>query len=144
MAVLCDRLFLRAAWVPLSVLQDRKLAAAARLGIYELGHLPGSPHRPVLVTSISERPETLTSIMSELSSSYGLSIPGDPRGQFLVIPPGDLASEPARSLLADPAGVVAEIHDQVAGLLSGPFPVGCKVSPRTLMRRVAWSITGRT
>jgi hypothetical protein len=36
LALLCDRLFLRAAWLPLSVLHDVKLGAAARLGIYEL------------------------------------------------------------------------------------------------------------
>jgi len=102
LAVACDRLFHRAGWIPLSVLQDEKLTRAARLGIYELGHIPGSPPRPVLVTSTSESHETLQSLISELQSSYGLSVPGDPRGEFLVICPGELASEPARYLLADP------------------------------------------
>jgi hypothetical protein len=103
LAVLCDRLFHRAAWIPLSVWQDQKLASAARLGMYGLGHIPGSPRRPVMVTSISESQDTLRSLISELRSSYGLSVAGDLRGDFQVIPAGDLASEPARSLLADPA-----------------------------------------
>jgi hypothetical protein len=102
LAVSCDRLFHRAGWIPLSILQDDKLASSARLGIYELGHIPGSPPRPVLITSISESPETLQAVVSELRSSYGLSIPGDTRGDFLVIGPDELASEPARYLLADP------------------------------------------
>ena len=102
LAVLCDRLFHRAGWIPLSVMRDEKLASAARLGLYELGHIPGSPPRPVLVTSISESREALQSLISEMRASYGLSIPGDPRGEFLVIRPGELAGEPARYLLADP------------------------------------------
>ena len=102
LAVLCDRLFHRAGWIPLSKSwQDQNLASAARLGIYELGHVTGSPSRPVLMTSISESQDALRSLISELRS-YGLGVPGDPRGRFDVIPPGDLASEPARSLLADP------------------------------------------
>ena len=101
LAVLCDRLFHRAGWIPLSVWQDQNLASAARLGIYELGHVAGSPSCPVLVTSISESQDALRSLISELRS-YGLGVPGDPRGGFDVIPSSDLASEPARSLLADP------------------------------------------
>src|ERR1700677_14751 len=30
----------------------------------------------------------------------------------------------------DPVRLLPEVHDQVAGLLGGPFPVGCKVTPR--------------
>ncbi len=101
LAVLCDRLFHRAGWIPMSIWNDQKLASAAKLGIYELGHILGSPSRPVLVTSISESQETLRSLISELRS-YGLGVPGDPRGDFQVVSPGDLASEPGRSLLADP------------------------------------------
>jgi hypothetical protein len=101
LAVLCDRLFHRAGWVPMSVWRDQNLATAVKVGIAELGHLQGSPSRPVLVTSISESQDTLRSLISELRP-YGLSVPGDPRGRFEVILPGDLASEPARSLLADP------------------------------------------
>jgi hypothetical protein len=33
--------------------------------------------------------------------------------------------------------LLAEVHDQVAGLLGGPVPVGCRVTPRMRMRRVA-------
>jgi hypothetical protein len=40
--------------------------------------------------------------------------------------------------------LLAEVHDQVAGLLGGPFPVGCSVTPRILMRLLACSITART
>src|SRR5439155_8629989 len=41
LAVLCDRLFHRAGWIPMSIWNDQKLASAAKLGIYELGHIPG-------------------------------------------------------------------------------------------------------
>src|SRR5258705_12592128 len=40
--------------------------------------------------------------------------------------------------------LLAEVHDQVAGLLGGPRPVGCRVTPRMRMRLVACSITART
>jgi hypothetical protein len=103
LAVLCDRVFHRAGWIPLSVLHDRELAAAARLGMYGLGHIPGAPQRPVLVTSASESEQDLRSLMLEMQSSLGLSVPGDPRGNFRVTTPGELASEPARYLLADRA-----------------------------------------
>ena len=44
----------------------------------------------------------------------------------------------------DPVRLLAEIHDKVAGLLGGPSPVGCEVTPRILMRLLACSITART
>jgi hypothetical protein len=40
--------------------------------------------------------------------------------------------------------VWSPVHGQVAGLLGGPFPVGCRVTPRMRMRRVARAITART
>src|SRR6516164_9040590 len=40
--------------------------------------------------------------------------------------------------------LVAEVRDQVAGLLAGPVPAGCSVTPRMRMRRVARSITVKT
>jgi hypothetical protein len=101
LAVLCDRLFHRAGWIPLSVWQDQNLASAARLGIYELGHVTGSPTRPVLVTSISQSQDTLRSLISELRP-YGLGVPGDPRGRFDVIPPGDLAKRESISSARNP------------------------------------------
>ncbi len=101
LAIVCDRLFHRAGWIPLSIWQDPNLAGAAKLGINELGHVPGSPNRPVLVTSISESQETLRSLISELRL-YRLGVPGDTRAGFQVIRPADLASEPSRSLLIDP------------------------------------------
>jgi hypothetical protein len=42
------------------------------------------------------------------------------------------------------ARVVAGVHKQVACLLAGLLPVGCSVTPRMRIRRVACSITART
>jgi hypothetical protein len=39
----------------------------------------------------------------------------------------------------EPGGLLAEVHEQVTGLLS--VPVGCAVTPRTWTRRVWISIT---
>ena len=44
----------------------------------------------------------------------------------------------------DPVCLVAEVHDQVAGLLGGPFAGWVQGDPRMRMRRVACSITART
>ena len=44
----------------------------------------------------------------------------------------------------DSVRLLTEVHDQVAGLLSGPFPVGYRVTPRMRMRRIACPITVRT
>ena len=43
----------------------------------------------------------------------------------------------------DPVRLLAEIHDQVAGLLAVQSPVGCRVTLRMRMRLVACSITAR-
>ncbi len=44
----------------------------------------------------------------------------------------------------DSARLLAEVHEEVACLLGGPLPGGCRVTPRMRMRRVACSITART
>src|ERR1700733_1245856 len=44
----------------------------------------------------------------------------------------------------DSVRLLAEVHEEVACLLGGPLPGGCKVTPRMRMRRVACSITART
>jgi hypothetical protein len=48
---------------------------------------------------------------------------------------------PAPARTASKAAVKFEVHDQVAGLLGGPRPVGYCVTPRMRIRLLACSIT---
>ena len=62
----------------------------------------------------------------------------------LVTAPCDQAIAAVADQELDPISLVAELHDEVAGLLGGLLSGGCGVTPRTRMRRVACSITART
>jgi hypothetical protein len=44
----------------------------------------------------------------------------------------------------EPGGPLAEVDEEVTGLLGGPAPVGCAVTPGMCARRVPVSITNKT
>jgi hypothetical protein len=63
LALLCDRLFHHAAWVPTHlVLETGPLRAAVRTALYALRHVPGSTDRPMAVTSLSEPSSVVDSL----------------------------------------------------------------------------------
>jgi hypothetical protein len=108
LALLCDRLFHHAAWVPTHLLaENERLRTAVRTALYELRHVAGALDRPTLVTSISEPPTVVDSLSADLNTMFGFytgdgqPIP-DPR-RFESIAPVSLATERGRSILADPA-----------------------------------------
>jgi len=102
LAMLCDRLFHRAAWVPLSLLrQDDHLGRAARSAVHRLRYVPNAPRRPVLVTSVSEPHEVVRDLVSDLDAMFGENSANPPA--FMSVRPDELALETTRSFLADPA-----------------------------------------
>ena len=51
---------------------------------------------------------------------------------------------PITNQVPQPAEIVAELHEEVPGLLDHPLPTGCAVTASTWTRRVATSIANRT
>jgi hypothetical protein len=108
LALLCDRLFHHAAWVPTHLLaENERLRTAVRTALYELGHVTGAPGRPTLVTSISEPSTVVDSLAADLNTMFGFYTAdgqpfSDPRRPE-SIDPVTLATERGRSMLADPA-----------------------------------------
>jgi hypothetical protein len=119
LALLCDRLFHHAAWVPTHlVLEDGPLRSAVRTALYELRHLPGATDRPTLVTSLSEPATVVDSLAVDLTTMFG-AYPQD--GQttrdvrtFRSITPISLANHGGRSILADPAAFAIRRRAPVA------------------------------
>ncbi len=107
LALLCDRLFHRAAWVPTHLLaENAKLRSAVKTALYELQHVAGAADRPTLITSTSEPSTVVDSLAADLSTMFGLyyadgqPMPDTRRPES--IDPVSLATEGGRSILADP------------------------------------------
>jgi hypothetical protein len=108
LALMCDRLFHHAAWVPTHLLaKDAPLGGAVRTALYMLRNVTGAPDRPTLVTSISEPSAVVDSVAVSLNTMFeayaagGEPIP-DPRGAESIAA-ASLAAERGRSILADPS-----------------------------------------
>jgi hypothetical protein len=65
------------------------------------------------------------------------------RSEYLVERSGELTVTVTDQEL-ERTGALAELHEQVAGLLGGPGPAGCTVTPRMCTARVRISITNST
>jgi hypothetical protein len=106
LALLCDRLFHHAAWVPTHLLsKDMPLATAVKVALHQLRYVTEAPERPVLVTSISEPSSIVESLTTDLNSMFGVYTEDwepltDPQ-RFEFITPAALAAERGRSMLAD-------------------------------------------
>ena len=73
LALLCDRLFQHAAWVPTHlVADDAPLRTAVRVALYSLRNAVGAPDRPVLITSISEPAALVGSLATSLNDMFGI------------------------------------------------------------------------
>jgi hypothetical protein len=108
LAVLCDRLFHHGAWVPWTLLeQDTREQKAAKLALHSVRRLPGAPDRPVLVATASQRFDDVARIVAELNglftvySADGTPVSDEPK--FRAVTVDELAAEPDRCFLADPA-----------------------------------------
>jgi hypothetical protein len=139
LALLCDRLFQHAAWVPTHLLaDDAPLRTAVRMALYSLSNISGAPDRPVLITSISEPAAVVGSLAASLNDMFGIytgdgkPMP-DPR-RAESISPLFLAAERGRSLLADPDAFSLRRYSPVAndaGDLSTLAPVAVS-SPKAV------------
>jgi hypothetical protein len=119
LALLCDRLFLHATWIPTHLLgDDAPLRTAVKMALYSLRDLPGVPYQPVLFTSISEPTAVVESLAANLNDMFGIytgkgePIPDRRRSKF--IPPFALAGIRGRSLLADPEAFWLRRYSPVA------------------------------
>jgi hypothetical protein len=106
LAVLCDRVFHYGAWVPGSLLRsDNPARRAVKTALHSLRHLPRAPDRPVMVISLSEPIETVTSVVDELNGMFPMyELDGTPvstEPYFQAVSMEDLSNEPGRYLLAD-------------------------------------------
>lgn len=107
LALLCDRHFSHAAWVPTHlVADDSSLREVVRIALYSLRIAPGGRHRPVLITSISESMATAESFAASLDDMFGIYAEDGSRisetRSFDHTTPLSLAEERGHCFLADP------------------------------------------
>ena len=107
LAVLCDRLFRRAAWIPTHLVSDgAPLREAIRIALYSLKGATGAGRRPVLVTSISEPMAVAESFAASLDDMFGIyaedGSPISDTRSYEYAAPLSFASERGHCFLADP------------------------------------------
>ncbi len=108
LALLCDRLFLHASWIPTHLLsEDEPLRETVISALLQLRHLAFRSNRPMLITSVSEPPTAVDSLTAELDAmTTGASTEEEGSIARLSsvesITPSALVTERGRCVLADP------------------------------------------
>lgn len=108
LAVLCDRLFHHGAWVPWTLLErDTREQKAAKLAMHSLRRIPGARGRPVLVATASRPFDDVVRLVADLKELFTVyNADGSPvsdERMFRAVAVDELAAEPNRCVLADPA-----------------------------------------
>lgn len=119
LALLCDRFFQHAAWVPTHlVMEDGPLRTAVRTALYELQHVRIATDRPTLVTSLSKPSAVVDSLAIDLDTAFGIYPADKPQMRdnrvFRSITPASLARERSGSILTDPSAFAVRRRAPVA------------------------------
>jgi hypothetical protein len=107
LALLCDRYFQRAAWIPTHLIADgAPLREAVRVALYSLRTFSAGRLQPVVITSISESVAVAESFAASLDDMFGIykedGTPISDTGGYKYIAPLSLAEEHGHCFLADP------------------------------------------